>query len=106
MVALKQRHEHSKAKKNSSEEIDVSLCAYFFQSNNSSSNVEWIMDYGASNHTTALDSLFNSYDTKNLTHHKVSISDGNHLLVLRFGKLMFLMILWSMCFMFKEFPYT
>ena len=43
------------------------------------------MDYGASNHMFGTTYLFNSHGNKNYTEHKVSISDGNHILVLGFG---------------------
>ena len=40
------------------------------------------MYFGASNHMISLTSLFSYYDTKKNTHHKIYVSDGNHLLVL------------------------
>ena len=42
----------SKAKKKSFDESHVVLCASVVSSSNSSSNVEWIMDFGASKHMT------------------------------------------------------
>ena len=43
------------------------------------------MYFGASNHTLGTTSLFNTYDNKKHTQHKVSISDGNHFSVLGYG---------------------
>ena len=51
----------AKAKKKNSQ---VALCASVFLPNNSSSNVEWIMDFGASKHMTSDASLFISYDNR------------------------------------------
>ena len=52
----------AKAKKKTSHDSQVALCASFVLSNNSSSNVEWIMDSSASKHMTSGASLFTSYD--------------------------------------------
>ena len=47
----------SNAKKKGSDESHVALCAYVVSSTNSSSNVEWIMDFGASKHMNGNASL-------------------------------------------------
>ena len=52
----------SKAKNKGSYESHVALCASIVYFSNSSSNVEWIMDSGASKHMTGNASLFTSYD--------------------------------------------
>ena len=52
----------SKAKKKGFDESHIDLCASVVCSTNSSSNVEWIMDSGASKHMTGNASLFTSYD--------------------------------------------
>ena len=52
----------AKAKKKTSHDSQVALCASVVLPNNSSSNVEWIMDFGASKHMTDDASLFTSYD--------------------------------------------
>ena len=54
----------AKAIKKTSNESQVSLCASVVLPNNSSSNVEWIMDSDASKHMTGDASLFTSYDCK------------------------------------------
>ena len=81
-ILFKWRHELAKAKKKSFEEQSVSLCSYSNQPSKPSSNVEWIMDYGASNHMSSTNYLFNTYDTKKHTQQNVSIIYGNHVLVL------------------------
>ena len=47
----------SKAKKKGSNESHVALCAYVASSSNSSSSVEWIMDFHASKNMTGNASL-------------------------------------------------
>ena len=66
----------SKAKKKGSDESHVALCASVVSSSNSSSNVEWIMDSGASKHMTGNASLFTFYDNNKHISQKVSIGDG------------------------------
>ena len=51
-----------KAKKKTSHDSQVALCASVVLPNNSSSNMEWIMDSGASKHMTGYAYLFASYD--------------------------------------------
>ena len=82
-IFFKQIHEPSKTKKKYSKEQQVSLCAYSLQPSKSSSKVEWIMDFGASNHMTGSTSLFKYYDTKKNTTQKVSIHHGKQLLDIR-----------------------
>ena len=71
----KGKHLNDKAKKQASNEQQVALCASFVQSSNSS-NVEWIMDSGASKHMTRNASLFTSYHNNKKSSQKVSIGDG------------------------------
>ena len=52
----------AKAKKKTSNDSQVALCAFVVLPNNYSSNVEWIMDSGASKHMTGDASLFIYYD--------------------------------------------
>ena len=52
----------AKAKKKTSNYSQVALCASIVFPNNSSSNMEWIMDSGASKHMIGDASLFTSYD--------------------------------------------
>jgi hypothetical protein len=47
--------------------------------------VEWIMDYGASNHMFVIASFFSSYDTQKNASQNFSIGDGKQLLVVGFG---------------------
>ena len=54
----------AKAKKKTFHESQVALCASVVFPNNSSSNVEWIMDSNASKHMTGDASLFTSYDCR------------------------------------------
>ena len=54
----------AKAKKKTSHDSQVALCASVVLPNSSSSNVEWIMDSGASKHMTGDASLFTSYDCR------------------------------------------
>ena len=54
----------TKAKKKTSNDSQVALCVSVVLHNNSSSNVEWIMDSGASKHMTGDASLFISYDCR------------------------------------------
>ena len=75
MIFFKLKHLMSKAKKKGSDESHVALCAYVVSSTNSSSNVEWIMDFGASKHMTSNASLFTSYDNNKHISQKVSIGD-------------------------------
>lgn len=70
-----------------SNESQVALCASIVSSNNSSSNVEWIMDSGASRHMTGNASLFTSYDTNKHSSQKVSIGDGKQLSVIGSGNI-------------------
>ena len=51
-----------KAKNKTSNESRVALCASIVFPNNSSSNMEWIMDSSASKHMIGDASLFTSYD--------------------------------------------
>ena len=51
----------AKAKKKTSHDSQVALCASIVFPNNSSSNVEWIMDSNASKNMTGDASLFTSY---------------------------------------------
>ena len=66
----------SKAKNKGSDESHVALCASIVSSSNSSSNVEWIMDSGASKHMTGNASLFTFDDNNKHISQKVSIWDG------------------------------
>ena len=50
----------AKAKKKTSHDSQVALGAYVVLPNNSSSNVEWIMDFDASKHMPGDASLFTS----------------------------------------------
>ena len=54
----------AKAKKKTSHDSQVALCASIVLPNNSSSNVEWIMDSDASKHMAGDASLFTSYDCR------------------------------------------
>ena len=54
----------AKAKKKTSNDSQVALFASVVLPNNSSSNVEWIMDSSAFKHMTGDASLFTSYDCK------------------------------------------
>ena len=54
----------AKAKKKNSNDSQVALFASVVLPNNSSSNVEWIMDSDASKHMTGDASLFTSYDCR------------------------------------------
>ena len=54
----------AKAKRKTSHDSQVALCASVVFPNNSSSKVEWIMDYDASKHMTGDASLFTSYDCR------------------------------------------
>ena len=54
----------AKAKKKTSHDSLVALCAYVVLPNNSFSNMEWIMGSGASKHMTRDASLFTSYDCR------------------------------------------
>ena len=65
----------AKAKKKTSNDSQVALCASVVLPNNSSSNVEWIMDSDASKHMTSDASLFTSYDNRKHISQKVSIGD-------------------------------
>ena len=75
----------AKAKKKNSHDSQVALCASVVFPNNSSSNVEWIMDSGASKHMTGDASLFTSYDNRKHISQKVSIGDGKQLSVIGSG---------------------
>ena len=59
---FKTKHLMAKAKKKTSHDSQVALCASVVFPNNSSSNVEWIMDFGGSKHMNGDASLFTSYD--------------------------------------------
>ena len=61
-IVFKEKHLMVKAKKKTSHDSQVALCASVVLPNNSSSNVKWIMDFGASKHMTGDVSLFASYD--------------------------------------------
>ena len=61
---FKEKHLMDKAKKKTSNDYKVALCASVVLPNNSSSNVEWIMDSDASKHMTSDASLFTSYDCR------------------------------------------
>ena len=54
----------AKAKRKTSNDSQVALCASVVLPNNSSSNVEWIMYSDASKHMTSDASLFTSYDCR------------------------------------------
>ena len=54
----------AKAKKKTSNDSQVALCASVVLPNNSSSNLEWIMDSDASKHMIGDASLFTSYDCR------------------------------------------
>ena len=54
----------AKAKKITSHDSQVALYASIVFANNSSSNVEWIMDFDASKHMTIYASIFTSYDCR------------------------------------------
>jgi hypothetical protein len=75
-----------KAKKQASNEQEVVLCLSFVQSSNSS-NVEWIIDFGASNHMTGNDYLFTSYYNNKHSCQKVSIGDAKQLGVIGYGNM-------------------
>lgn len=66
-ICSKWRRELAKTKKKSSTKQEVSLYAYYVEPGKSSSFVEWIMDYGSSNHMSGITSLFSSYDTQKHT---------------------------------------
>ena len=59
-----------KAKEKTSNDSQVALCASVVLPNNSSSNMEWIMDPGASKHMTGDAYLFTSYDNRKHISHK------------------------------------
>ena len=61
---FKEKRLMSKAKKKTSNDSQVALCASVVLPNNYSSNVEWIMDSDASKHMTGDASLFTSYDCR------------------------------------------
>ena len=72
-----------KAKKKTSHDSQVALCASVVLPNNSSSNVEQsIMDSGASKQMTGDASLFSSYDNHKHISQKVSIGDGKQLSII------------------------
>ena len=75
----------AKAKKKTSHDSQVDLCASIVLPNNYFSNVEWIMDSGASKHMTSDASLFTSYDNHKHISQKVSIGDGKQLFVIDSG---------------------
>lgn len=79
---FKAKHLMAKANKKNSNESQVALCAFVVLSSNYSSNVEWIIDYGASKHMTGNVSLFTSYDTNKHSSQKVSIGDGKQLSII------------------------
>ena len=54
----------AKAKKKNFHDSQVALCASVVFPNNSSSNVEWIINSDASKHMTGDAFLFTSYDCK------------------------------------------
>ena len=75
----------AKAKKKTSNDSQVALCASVVLPNNYSSNVEWVMDFGASKLMTGDASLFTSYDNRKHICQKVSIGDGKQLSVIGSG---------------------
>ena len=75
MNCFKAKHLMAKAKRKTSRDSQVALCASIVLPNNYSSNVEWILDSGASKHMTADASLFTSYNNRKHISHKVSIGD-------------------------------
>jgi hypothetical protein len=81
----KGKHLNAKAEKQALNEQKVVLWASFVQSSNSS-NVEWIMDYGASKHMTYTASFFTYYENNKHSPQKVSIGDGKQLDVIGSGK--------------------
>ena len=95
----------AKAKKKT-RDSQVALCASIVFPNNSSSNMEWIMDSGASKHMIGDASLFTSYDNCKHISQKVSIGDGKQLYVIGSDNVMLLMVNWKMFFMFNTFPLT
>ena len=54
----------AKAKKKTSHDSQVAFCEFVVFPNNSSSNMEWIMDSDTSKHMTGDASLFTSYDCR------------------------------------------
>ena len=87
---FKEKRLMAKAKKKTSHDSQIALCAYVVLPNNSSSNVdssnvEWIMDSGAFKHMTGNASLFTSYDNRKHISQKVSIGDGKQLSVIGSG---------------------
>ena len=72
----------AKAKKKTSNESQVALCASIVLPNKSSSNMEWIMDFGESKHMTGDASLFTSYDNHKNISQKFFIGDGKQLSVI------------------------
>ena len=82
---FKAKHLMAKAKKKNSHDSQVALCAFVVLPNNSSSNVEWIMDSGASKHMTSDASLFTSYDNRKHISQKFFISNGKQLSIIGFG---------------------
>ena len=75
----------AKAKKKTSNNYQVALCAYVVFPNNSSSNMEWIMDFGASRNMTRDAFLFTSYDNHKHISQKISIGDGKQFSIIGFG---------------------
>ena len=82
---FKEKRVMAKSKKKNSHDSQVDLCASVVLPNNYSSNVEWIMDSGASKHMASDASLFTSYDNRKHISQKFSIGDGKQLSVIGSG---------------------
>ena len=76
---FKEKRLMAKAKKKTSHVSQVALCASVVFPNNSSSNMEWMMDFCASKHMIGDASLFTSYDNHKHISQKVSIGDCKQL---------------------------
>ena len=88
-ICFKLRHELAKAKKKPPNEQSIALCFYYVQLSKYYTSMEWVMDYGSSNHMNVSCSLFTSYDNDRNTSRKVSISDDQYLSVLGYGNVKF-----------------
>lgn len=84
---FKEKNLIAKAIKKNSNESQVALCASIVSSSNSSSNLEWIMDSGASKHIPSNVSLFKSYYTNKNSSKKISIGDGKKLSAIGSGNI-------------------
>ena len=77
-ICFKLRHELDKAKQKSPNEQSIALYFYSIQLSKYYSSMDWVMDFGSSNHMNGSFSLFTSCDNRN-TSQKFSISDNQYL---------------------------